>query len=480
MTTLTRLLGVAAGVSIVNSQSCDISNFDVVGPHTSSPEQCDSYGCAWYLETNYSDCETFCRQNGMECDVAHVVGEGVSFVGFAGLNTAGTIQNSCTNDGASEARYSRVCTCKSHDRKHSSVTDLCKRDNNNVKDACVAVDELADIRCCSEGDYCDCPSDELTDYSAAVATCESRGLRLCTRAEINRGDCCSNGCGNSGGRRTWILEHCFGSPFRHLEGLYIHVPVLRGRDRVEITVSADGESATWSNEEGESWQLKERHPTTGELVGTNSPIGPYALTIERDAADRATGIRVHGELYGANPLRHLAGLYLRLPIENLFHYVEISRNGTDDVGTWRNDEGRSWDLEARSEGENLVVVALNTGYAGLNLVEPVHAPSGQLLGVMFGNDLYSVSPLSGIEGSYERRPVENGFHRVNVTLINHRSATWSNADGVSWTVELDGTTGDLTAETGPHYGPQPVGVIRDVVGSVTAIEFLQDGVYERL
>lgn len=67
---------------------------------------------------------------------------------------------------------------------------------------------------------------------------------------------------------------------------------------------------------------------------------------------------------------------------------------------------------------------------------------------------FSTQPLVTIAGQFERRPVENDFHVVTITVDSPDSATWSNQANVSWT--LDVVDGVLRTSPSSPYGSLPV------------------------
>lgn len=64
-----------------------------------------------------------------------------------------------------------------------------------------------------------------------------------------------------------------------------------------------------------------------------------------------------------------------------------------------------------------------------------------------------------IAGSYERAPVENGWHSVTVSVVSANMLTWSNAAGASWSLELR-DAGLWSGEDCP-YGVQELDVEAD-------------------
>ncbi len=83
------------------------------------------------------------------------------------------------------------------------------------KAICANVVHSAAVRCCSiNGDRCvsvcgqEHPSLYTSNASTAYAACATRGLRLCTRAELLKKNlCCKNGC-QSDARPVWTGETC--------------------------------------------------------------------------------------------------------------------------------------------------------------------------------------------------------------------------------------------------------------------------------
>jgi hypothetical protein len=85
------------------------------------------------------------------------------------------------------------------------------------------------------------------------------------------------------------------------------------------------------------------------------------------------------------------------------------------------------------------------------------------------------TPLTVIEGSYERRPVENGYHQVTVTATDG-VATWTNADGASWGLVV--VDGYLRTLPGSPYPDESVLLEREG-DAVVALWFLGER-YARL
>ncbi|GAB4191751.1 MAG: hypothetical protein Tsb002_20810 [Wenzhouxiangellaceae bacterium] len=82
---------------------------------------------------------------------------------------------------------------------------------------------------------------------------------------------------------------------------------------------------------------------------------------------------------------------------------------------------------------------------------------------------FSTQPLALIAGQFERRPVQNDFHVVTVTVDSPDSATWSNQANVSWTLEID--DGVLRTSPSSPYGSLPVYAELNDSNQVTALYF---------
>jgi hypothetical protein len=60
--------------------------------------------------------------------------------------------------------------------------------------------------------------------------------------------------------------------------------------------------------------------------------------------------------------------------------------------------------------------------------------------------------VARLEGAYERRPVENDWHRVTLKRAGTSGLQWKNAAGAQWRLELDRKRGTLTAGPNcPYY-----------------------------
>ncbi|WP_144395338.1 hypothetical protein [Pleionea sediminis] len=64
--------------------------------------------------------------------------------------------------------------------------------------------------------------------------------------------------------------------------------------------------------------------------------------------------------------------------------------------------------------------------------------------------------LSSLVGSYERRPIQNDWHKVSITRENTNTLRWTNAAGRSWLINY--TDGRLSTTNNSPYGAQVVEV----------------------
>ncbi|MCB9611357.1 MAG: hypothetical protein H6722_02775 [Sandaracinus sp.] len=85
------------------------------------------------------------------------------------------------------------------------------------------------------------------------------------------------------------------------------------------------------------------------------------------------------------------------------------------------------------------------------------------------------TPLTALEGAYERRPVENGYHEVTVRVAGG-VATWRNAAGASWALVVE--DGYLRAAPTSPYPDESVFLDRE--GEVVVALWFLGERYERL
>lgn len=83
---------------------------------------------------------------------------------------------------------------------------------------------------------------------------------------------------------------------------------------------------------------------------------------------------------------------------------------------------------------------------------------------------FNSQPLTSIAGRYERRPVENDFHVVDITIDSATSATWRNQADVSWSLNV--VDGALQTLPDSIYGLRAVHAELNDADEVVALYFL--------
>ena len=89
---------------------------------------------------------------------------------------------------------------------------------------------------------------------------------------------------------------------------------------------------------------------------------------------------------------------------------------------------------------------------------------------------YNVEDPKILIGKYARKPIENGYHEVEIYYENEQ-LKWRNKAGVSWSLEL--RDGKLWAGPDCIYGEQVYGVFKENTQNVLALAFINDN-YERV
>ena len=125
-----------------------------------------------------------------------------------------------------------------------------------------------------------------------------------------------------------------------------------------------------------------------------------------------------------------------------------------DRSTWPSDFVGKWEPDYYIESINKRL--LN---ASPSLAEGLKAPDSADF-----NDIDS----SIILGQYERKPVENKYHEVEIAN-NNNLLTWQNAAGVSWSLTI--IDGELWTGADCPYGEQKLTVLLDINQKVTSIYF---------
>ena len=88
----------------------------------------------------------------------------------------------------------------------------------------------------------------------------------------------------------------------------------------------------------------------------------------------------------------------------------------------------------------------------------------------------NLSDLSLVVGSYERKPVENQWHEVEIVLVND-GLRWQNAAGFSWSLQvIDGAL--WTVEDSP-YGQRKIAILLNADQQVESL-FFQGEAYDRI
>ncbi len=127
-----------------------------------------------------------------------------------------------------------------------------------------------------------------------------------------------------------------------------------------------------------------------------------------------------------------------------------------DRNTWPADFVGAWEPDYYAEA-----LAKRLRGASPSIAEALHVSTPPV-------DLGSLE-LADFVGSYERRPVENGYHDVTVSLENG-ALVWSNASNVSWGLSWE----DETLSTGEDcpYGAQALGLRTSEVGGALRVDAL--------
>lgn len=125
-----------------------------------------------------------------------------------------------------------------------------------------------------------------------------------------------------------------------------------------------------------------------------------------------------------------------------------------DRTTWPSDFIGSWEPDYYAESVDKRFLA-----ASPSLAEGLKAPP---------QADFSIADQSILLGDYERRPVQNGWHQVEIVLDNGE-LRWQNAAGVSWSLRI--TDGQLWSGPDCPYGEQKLVVLLDASQQVTAIYF---------
>ena len=95
---------------------------------------------------------------------------------------------------------------------------------------------------------------------------------------------------------------------------------------------------------------------------------------------------------------------------------------------------------------------------------------------VLNSDDYIVEDPKILIGKYARKPIENGYHEVEIYYENEQ-LKWRNEAGVSWSLEL--RDGKLWAGPDCIYGEQVLGVFIENTQNVLALAFINDN-YERV
>lgn len=185
-----------------------------------------------------------------------------------------------------------------------------------------------------------------------------------------------------------------------------------------------------------------------------------------DAAD--SGVDQGAEVLDDKALtaRDITGSYQRKPVENGWHQVQITlENGRL---WWKNQAGSRWSLTYQN---GVLKTGTDCPY-GVKTVT-IRQTGGVLSSLSFLGDTYQktipvVDELAAFAGSYERRPVENGWHQVQVKRETS-GLWWTNAAGSRWSLSY--ANGVLKTGTDCPYGVQTLSVKKGADGMIASLGF---------
>jgi hypothetical protein len=311
----------------------------------------------------------------------------------------------------------------------------------------------------------------------------------------------SGGTNNSGGNPM---------PQKPLEatallGSYQRNPVENDWHKGQITAGANN-TLVWTNAAGVSWKLT---PDLANKTLRTGADNPYANEGVRDFAielrdGKVAGFSFRGDTFGLvasapspmplpqKPLdaTALLGTYQRNPVENDWHKGQITA-GANNTLVWTNAAGVSWKLTPDLANKTLRTGADNP-YVDQGVRDfAIELKDGLVAGFRFGDDTFGFvagapSPekksldAAALVGSYQRNPVENDWHKGQITAGANNSLVWTNAAGVSWKLTPDLTNKALRTGADNPYANQGV---RDFTlelkdGKVAGFHF-GDDLYQR-
>ena len=124
----------------------------------------------------------------------------------------------------------------------------------------------------------------------------------------------------------------------------------------------------------------------------------------------------------------------------------------------------------------IYTLTVTTGEGGAVSLEggKTYDESPDLTGL--NSDDYIVEDPNILIGKYARKPIENGYHEVEIINENGQ-LKWRNKAGVSWSLEL--RDGKLWAGSDCIYGEQVLGVFIENTQNVLALAFINAN-YERV
>lgn len=130
--------------------------------------------------------------------------------------------------------------------------------------------------------------------------------------------------------------------------------------------------------------------------------------------------------------------------------------------TWPSDFVGSWEPDYYAESiTKRLLDATPSLAAGLQAVEQIN---------------FELTDPAVLVGSFERRPIQNGWHDVEIILENE-SLIWQNAASVSWSLEI--IDGELWTGSDCPYGVQRLTINADMNGELSSILFLGEP-YEKV
>jgi len=280
-------------------------------------------------------------------------------------------------------------------------------------------------------------------------------------------------------------------------GFYERVPVENDWHEVEICLDEETEQLMWKNEAGKTWKLDFDDEKLTKTDDDCYEAQEMQFEVKDDGVSAVIFQDEHYHRSGKTLEKgSFVGFYERAPVENKWHQVEICLE--DKQLVWKNEARKAWQLDF--DGDKLTKADDFSYDAQEMQFEQNHRH--KISAVIFQGEHYyrkkeftaapsissawsksSLVPTPAprqadkgqFVGFYERTPVENEWHQVEICLVDNE-LMWKNEAGKTWKLDFDGKK--MAKSDDDEYESQKMDFERKD-GKINAVTFQDEHYYRK-